>query len=589
MTKKHYKQQAWNLSALLPGVSGAEVENGLKEFETAVLEIEAMRPLLTPEISKDDFQKLLKLKEEISFVSRRLGSYGHLRFAGDTQDQEALAFMGKMEQILTDGSNRILFVNLWWKSLEDTDAEKLIELSGDLRYYLEQQRSFKDHTLKESEEQIVNLKDVNGISALNTIYDMITNKYQFDFEVDGEKKQLTRDELAGFVRHPSPDVREAAYKELYRVYKDDSQVLSQIYIHTVRDWNSENLKLRNFASPISVRNLSNDIPDDVVDTMLKVCEEEAYIFQDYFKKKAGWLKSGEKLRRYDLYAPLKQHSDKKIDYSKAADMVLESFNEFSPEFAAKAKKVLDDEHIDSEVRKGKRGGAFCAGVFPGVSPWVLANYSGEPRQVATLAHELGHAVHALMAEDHSILTFHSCLPLAETASVFSEMLLTDRLLAEETNPEVVRDLLASAVDDAYATVLRQSYFVLFERDAHRMIAEGKTMNELNEHYLKTLRQQFGDSVEVSEDFMYEWICIPHIYHSPFYCYAYSFGLLLSLSLYQRYKEVGKEFVPSFLKILSYGGSAAPEHILKEAGIDMHDPEFWRNGFTAIKDMIARLD
>jgi oligoendopeptidase F len=270
-------------------------------------------------------------------------------------------------------------------------------------------------------------------------------------------------------------------------------------------------------------------------------------------------------------------------------MVLDSFNQFSPKVAQQAQRVFDDGHIDAEIRPRKRGGAFCAGILPGLSPWVLINYTGEPRQVATLAHELGHAIHALLAADHSVLTFHSSLPLAETASVFSEMLLTDRLLAEETDLIVRRNLLAEAVDDAYATVLRQAYFVLFERDAHRLVAEGKMMDELNEHYFNQLRQQFGDAVELSEDFQREWICIPHIYHTPFYCYAYSFGQLLALSLYQRYKEEGQSFVPNLVKILAYGGSASPQHILSEAGIDMADPDFWRSGFKVVERMIDELD
>jgi oligoendopeptidase F len=245
--------------------------------------------------------------------------------------------------------------------------------------------------------------------------------------------------------------------------------------------------------------------------------------------------------------------------------------------------------IDSEIRPNKRGGAFCFGVLPGLSPWVLMNYTGEPRQVATLAHELGHGIHALLAADHSILTFHSTLPLAETASVFSEMLLTDRILSQEEDPAVRRALLAEAIDDIYATVLRQAFFVIFEREAHRIIPSGTTTDELSNAYLANLRLQFGDAVEVSDDFQHEWLSIPHIYHTPFYCYAYSFGQLLSLSLYQRYRDQGKDFVPSFLAILAHGGSASPDSILREAGIDMADPEFWRGGFRVIEGMIDELE
>jgi oligoendopeptidase F len=582
-----YPQTRWSLTGLLPAAEGPAVEQAIAELEAATQAIEAVRPQLSPDMSSQNFAQAIKALETFATIAHRLGSYGPLWFSEDTQNQSALAFMGLMEQLLTEAQNRILFFSLWWKALDDEAAERLLAYAGDVRYNLEQNRLFKDHTLAESEEQIINLKDVNGINAMVTLYDMITSKFVFELEVDGEKKELTRDQLMIYVRKPTPEMRAAAYQEQFRVYGREATILAQIYTHRARDWATENLKLRRCTSPIAVRTLINDVPDAVIDTLLDVCTEQAPIFHRYFNLKAGWL-GLPKLRRYDLYAPLNKEASKKIAYGDAVKIVLDSFNEFSPTVAGEAKRVFDDGHIDAEIRPGKRGGAFCAGILPGITPWVLVNYTGEPRQVATLAHELGHAIHATLAAGHSVLTFHSALPLAETASVFSEMLLTDRLLAEESDPQVRRDLLADAVDDAYATILRQAYFVLFERDAHQMVAAGKTMDDLNQHYLDQLKQQFGDAVEMSEDFQQEWICIPHIYHTPFYCYAYSFGQLLALSLYQQYKEQGQSFVPKLLKILAYGGSASPNHILNEAGIDMADPNFWRSGFKVVEGMIDEL-
>lgn len=587
-TNGHYSQTRWTLTNLVSSAESAVVDLLIADLEAATAAIEALRPQLSPDMSGEDFARAIQAVETFAQIAHRLGSYGPLWFSENTQNQAALAFMGRMEQLLTEVQNRTLFFSLWWKGLDNQAADRLLPYAGDARYNLEQDRLFKDHILAESEEKIVNLKDINGISAMVTLYDMITSKFVFELEVEGEKKELTRDELMTYVRNPDPEIRAAAYLEQFRVYGREATVLAQIYTHRVRDWATENLNLRRFASPIAVRNLANDIPDAVVDTLLNVCAEQVPIFQRYFKLKAGWLNLP-KLRRYDLYAPLTKEASKKIAYGGAVEMVLDSFNQFAPQVAQQAQRVFDDGHIDAEIRPGKRGGAFCASILPELTPWVLLNYTGEPRQVATLAHELGHAIHAMLAADHSVLTFHSALPLAETASVFSEMLLTDRLLAEERDPQVRRDLLADAVDDAYATVLRQAYFVLFERDAHRLIAEGKTMDELNQHYLGQLKQQFGEAVEVSDDFMLEWICIPHIYHTPFYCYAYSFGQLLALSLYQQYKEQGQSFVPKLLKILAYGGAASPQHILSEAGIDMADPDFWRSGFKVIEGMIDELE
>ncbi|MCK4449737.1 MAG: oligoendopeptidase F, partial [Anaerolineae bacterium] len=343
----------------------------------------------------------------------------------------------------------------------------------------------------------------------------------------------------------------AAYQELFRVYSDQGTVLAQIYNHLVRDWASENVILRGISSPVAVRNLANDIPDPVVKTLLDVCRENMPIFHRYFRLKARWL-DVERLRRYDVYAPL-QVSDKTYPFPEAVSMVFDSFTQLSPTLVEHARRVFADGHIDSEIRPGKRGGAFCAGMLPGVTPWVLTNYVGKVDDVLTLAHELGHAVHALMAGDHSAFTFHSALPLAETASVFSEMALNDRLLREEDDPAVRRDLLARVLDGAYATIARQAYFVLFELEAHRRAVEGATADDLCALYMDNLHEQFGDAVDASDDFRWEWIAIPHIYSTPFYCYAYSFGHLLVLALYQQYKTEGGSFVPRFLRILAYGG------------------------------------
>ncbi|MCD6290540.1 MAG: oligoendopeptidase F, partial [Anaerolineae bacterium] len=224
-----------------------------------------------------------------------------------------------------------------------------------------------------------------------------------------------------------------------------------------------------------------------------------------------------------------------------------------------------------------------------LTPYVLLNYTGKARDVAIMAHELGHAIHSSLAGHHSVLTFHPSLPLAETASVFGEMLLTDRLLQEEKDAAVRRDLLAAALDDAYATVMRQAYFALFEREAHDLVGQGRTTDELCERYLDNLREQFGDAVEISDEFRWEWVSIPHIYHTPFYVYAYSFGQLLVLALYQRYKEEGDAFKPAYIKILSYGGSESPQRVLSEAGIDITSSAFWQGGFDVISSMIDELE
>jgi oligoendopeptidase F len=441
--------------------------------------------------------------------------------------------------------------------------------------------------LSEAEEKIINIKNVTGANAFNTLYDALTNRYVFKLTVDGQEKEMTRGELMTFVRQHDPDLRAAAYHELYRVYGQDGPILGQIYQTLVRDWRSEQVELRNFYSPISARNLINDIPDGVIDTLLDVAEGNAGVFQRFFQLKARWLKM-ERLRRYDIYAPVAK-SDKTYEFGKATEMVLDSFAQFEPRLASLAEQVFVENHLDSEVRKGKRSGAFCATLSPDLTPWVLVNYQGRPDDVATLAHELGHAIHSLLANHHSAFTQHASLPLAETASTFGEMMLIDRLLSSEADEGVRRDLLFRQVDDAYATVMRQIFFALFERQAHEMVHQGASVDELSAAYLENLQRQFGQVVEVSDEFRWEWVSIPHIYHVPFYVYAYAFGQLLVLALYQQFLAEGEAFKPRYLKILSAGGAEAPAKVLAEAGIDIAQPAFWQGGFDVIKRMIDRLE
>ncbi|MEM7539746.1 MAG: M3 family oligoendopeptidase [Chloroflexota bacterium] len=589
-TPKSYMLSAWDLSELMPDISTQMVNDYLDELETSIQVMESYREHLSVDMHPSDFLGIIKQYEALFEQIYKPMAYGSLWFSADTQSSDALAYQNRMQQMVTEAQNRIMYLSLWWKGLDDADAAKLMPTDpedDDYAHYLRDLRRTKPYILDEKSEQLINIKDTNGINAVTTIYTMLTNRLEFSMEIDGEKKTMTRSDLTQYYYSPKPEMRAAAYQELYRVYGKESSVLAQIYVNRARDWYNENVQLRGYSSPISVRNISNDIPDAAIDVLLEVCRTNAPLFQRYFKLKAKWL-GVDKLRRYDVYAPLAS-SDHTIDYGEAVNLVLETFNGFDTRVARQAERVFADNHIDSEVRKGKRGGAFCATVLPNMTPWVLMNYTGKVRDVATLAHELGHAIHSMMAEEHSVLTQHAALPLAETASVFAEILLTDRLLNEQSDPLVRRELLAAAIDDMYATVMRQAFFVMFERDAHAAIMQNSSADELHELYLNNLREQFGDSMELSEEFKYEWVSIPHIYQTPFYCYAYSFGQLLVLALYRRYQEQGDAFKPGYLKMLAYGGSARPEQILEEAGIDITDSNFWQGGFDVIRDMIDEAE
>ncbi len=584
-----YKLSRWSLDDLFPGMKSPELENAFDQVDEQVTAFEGVRGTLRgrADMPADEFLHIVQTSEAFTRIVHKLDAFAGLAFAADTQDQAALTLQARVQQFMADMANRTLFFSLWWKELDDANAQRLMDASGDYRYYLEEMRHFKPHTLTEPEEKIINIKDVTGSSALVNLYDSITNRYIFKLKVDGKTKELTRGELMNYAYSPDPKMRAAAYKEQFRVYGNDGPVLGQMYQTRVRDWYNEGITLRKFKTPNSVRNLMNDIPDEAVDALLDVAKQNAPVFQRFFKLKAKHL-GMKKLRRYDIYAPLAA-SSKKYPYPKAAEMVLDSFRAFLPEFATLAQRVFDENHLDSEVRKGKQGGAFCASIVPEMTPYVKVNYQGNAREVATLAHELGHAIHAMLASHHTTFTFHSSLPLAETASTFGEMMLIDRMLAEEKNKSVRRDILFRQVDDSYATIGRQAWFAMFERAAHEMIMKNASVDEVSKMYFDNLREQFGDSLDLSEDFKWEWVAIPHFYHTPFYVYAYSFGKLLVLSLYKQFKAEGESFKPRYRKILAAGGSEAPAKILADAGIDIRSAKFWQGGFDVIKEQVEELE
>ncbi|MEA2693827.1 MAG: oligoendopeptidase [Acidobacteriota bacterium] len=590
---KSYQLSRWDLSELLPKTTPEVVASRIAALEAEVATFEARRASLEPGMDPGLFLAAVRQYEAILQGMNEISGFASLWFYEDTGNTEALTFQNRVRQLTTAAFNRILFWSLWWKDLDDAEAAALLPAdptdpgTADYRHFLLDLRRMKPYSLDERSEQIINIKDDNGISAVTTLYSMLTNRLEFTLAVDGEEKRLTRDALLAYAFSPRADLREATYHELYRAYEAEAPVLGQIYVNRVRDWYNECVGLRGYRSPIAVRNIDNDVPDSAVSALLEVTRANTPLFQRYFRLKAGWL-GMERLRRYDIYAPLAA-SDRAVPYGEAVQQVLDTFHDFHPLFARQAERVFAEGHIDSELRRGKRSGAFCSTVAPRFTPWVLVNYAGKVRDVATLAHELGHAVHSMLAERHSYLTQHSSLPLAETASVFGEMLMTDRLLRDERDPLTRREILATAVDDVYATVLRQSYFVLFETEAHAAILAGKSMEDLNGLYMEMLREQFGDSVSVAPEFQYEWLCIPHLYNTPFYCYAYSFGQLLVLALYRRFQEEGESFKPGYLKLLSYGGSARPQQILAEMGIDITDPAFWQSGFDLVRERIDELE
>lgn len=583
-----FKPGKWNLNELVTDPYSPSFKGRLQEIESKVKEFEKNKKNLVSNISEKKFMAMLHTLEEISEKFGIVSGYASLEYSSDTQSDKITSLLTKMRQFGAEIDNRTLFFDQWWKKqLDEKNAQRLMRHTGELHEFLRHKRTLARYSLSEPEEKIINTLDVTGHSALVKLYDKITNAFQFTVKIDGKTRIYTREELAQLVRSPKAKTREIAYKSLLSQFDKNKGVLGEIYQNIVLNWKNECIQIRGYTSPISVRNIGNDVDDKTVKSLISVCRNNSDVFRKFFSLKGRILKV-KKLRRYDLYAPIQKKEEKKYTYDKAVRIVLQTLDSFNPTLGEFAKRVFTEDHVDSQIRTGKRSGAFCSTIAPKITPFVLLNFKGRTNDVFTMAHELGHAIHSIAASDKSIFIQEAPLPLAETASTFSEMLLFDRILNQVSDEEQQANLVEH-IDDLYATVGRQAYFTIFEIDAHQKIGESATVQEISEEYMKTLKEQFGTSLSISPDFAVEWTCIPHFFHSPFYCYSYSFGNLLSLSLFQRYRKEGKSFASTYVKILAAGGAQKPEELLKEYDIDISSEKFWQEGFDYIKSQTRRLE
>jgi oligoendopeptidase F len=590
------KVGAWNLDDLVKDPNGKEFQELLKCIKKDAADFENRCKDLHDDMSISDFENLLHFIENITERINIVSGYAQLRYSADTSSNEAASLVTKMDLLESDVANKLISFDLWFKKgINEENARRLIESAPfEYREYLKHKRLLARHTLTEPEEKIISTLEVTGTNALIKIYDRMTSGFEFLMTTKRgnrivKKKFSNKEKMLSLIRGPKPEERKAAYKSLLQVFKKNSGVLGEIYLNRVIEWRDEYMDLRGFRSPISVRNVYNNLDDITVDTLLAVCRRNSGVFHEYFTEKAKML-GVKKLQRYHLYAPLslKSRYQRRFTYDKAAGIVLKTFEDFNPQFREFAERVFNEQHIDSEIRKNKQGGAFCSTIIPKKTPYVLLNFDGKSRDVSTMAHEFGHAIHSLAASDKPISVSHAPLPLAETASVFAETLLNDKLSKNLTGKER-KLLLAEQIDDMYATIMRQAYFTLFEIDAHKMIAEqNATIDEVSELYFNNLNEQLGNSIDISLDFKWEWLYIPHFYHTPFYCYAYSFGNLLVMSLYQQLEIEGSSLIPRYLKILSAGGSRKPEELLQESGINISHHEFWQQGFDLVAEKIREF-
>lgn len=570
---------SWDLS----GLPGKEVApQRTRDLKSLVCQFAKSKSRLKPSISHAEFARIVDKGEKIYEKLSELDAHASLSYAANTQSEQNASRVAALSRLAAGVENEMLFFGQWWKrELDERNAKRLIKGIGERGAHFEHMRRTAKYSLPEPQEKIINIMDVTGSSALVRVYDTITS----GFEYRVGSKRMGREELVGLVRSCRAQARRSAYKELLSKFTANKAVLGDIYTSVVSEWNSIDVRLRGHDSAISVRNASNDIKDKTVSALLEACKKNAHVFQKYFAAKAKALGS-KKLSRYDLYAPVARQS-KSYTYSSALKTVLGSMTEFDPKMADMAHSIADKCHIDHAVRRGKRDGAFCSTVSPRHLPYVLLSFTGTTEDVFTLSHELGHAVHSVAASSKSILVQHASFPVSETASTFSEMLLYDSMMKAAPQKQR-RAMLHSKLDSLYASIGRQAFFTIFEIEAHKLIAKGASATEISDAYMKTLRTQFGHAVDITDDFANEWVAIPHFYHTPFYCYAYSFGNLMALSLFSRSKREGAKFSQTYLDILAAGGSKKPEDLMASHGFDITKTSFWQEGFDFVDSQVRTL-
>ncbi len=566
----------WNLSQLLDGKTPQEMLTAVQEQARTIADYRSRINTIGPE----DFSTLVSAYESYSELQARIYCYAKMSIDTDVQNGEKSAFLKRVNKVVSEADTEIIFFTNWWKQLEDEKAEELLDTLPRSRHYFSHLREFKPHTLSESEEKIITLNRVTGREAHIQLYDKIDTGIKYDW--DG--KVVSEEDIRSKFKDADPEVRKKAYTVYYKSRANSEELLSELYQYVVLDHENER-KLRNFLASFSEWNLANEIPDEVVDAHLEACRESSDIWRRYFQLKGKML--GIDFTRFDIYAPL-EREEVDIPYEKAVEMTLEALGRFSPKLRKAAEEIYAGDFVHAMPIAGmKRGGAYCWGMTPNLPAFLLYNYTNKLDDVMTVAHETGHGVHHQLGRPLGPLEFGHVMPVAETASVFSEMLMTDMLL--EQRPDLKKSILVDKLADMYATIGRQSAFVRFEKEAHRIIVEGGDTKSLSDAYMENLKEQFGD-IPVDEMFRSEWLAIGHFIHFPFYCYAYSFGNLLTLALYDQFKKEGESFIPKYERFLEAGQSMDPIRMTHDIlGVDISKKEFWLQGMNVVRKMVDDLE
>jgi oligoendopeptidase F len=582
----------WNLADLYSGIGDPAIKRDLDRVDADCVAFEEaykgkLAEMASASAPGAGLAEAVRRYEAIDDLMGRLGSYAGLVHAGDTVDPARTKFYGDVQERLTAASTHLLFFTLELNRIDDAllEAAMADPALGHYRPWLDDVRRYKPYQLEDRVEQLFHEKSVTAYSAWNRLFDAgIAN---LRFKVRG--KSLAIEPTLNLLQDRAAEKRKAAAQALAHTFKQNVQQFALVTNTLAKDKEISD-RWRGFTDVADARHLDNRVEREVVDALVAAVRA-AYprLSHRYYALKAKWF-GKKKLPHWDRNAPLPQVAQRTVGWDEAKDTVLTAYGAFSPKMAAIAERFFDRRWIDAPVRPGKSPGAFAHPTVPSAHPYVLLNYQGKPRDVMTLAHELGHGVHQVLAAPNGALMAPTPLTLAETASVFGEMLTFRKLLANTSGKKERKAMLAAKVEDMINTVVRQIAFYTFERAVHTERRDGElTAARIGELWLSVQSESLGPAIELKPGYETFWAYIPHFIHSPFYVYAYAFGDCLVNSLYAVYEHAADGFAERYLAMLSAGGTKHYSELLKPFGLDAHDPKFWQGGLSVIEGMIEELE
>jgi oligoendopeptidase F len=583
------EQAAWDLEPLVEGEGAEGVERRLKE---ALERAEGFAERYAARLEQLDGAGLAEAMAELGAIHELLGRAGYyaaLRFSTDTAEPANGALLQRVQEQETQIQTKLLFFELEWAALSDERADQLLAGEG-LEFcaqHLRNVRRYREHLLSEAEEKILAEKSLTGAGAWTRLFEELTSAITVQLDgPDGE--QVALDVALSRMSISDRETRRGTAEAVTAALAPGLRTRAFLFNTLLADKATDD-RLRRYPHWLAARNLANEASDESVAALIEAVRGRYEIARRWYRLKAKLL-GVERLADYDRMAAVTEDVVS-YPFAQAREVVLDCYSSFSPELGALAKRFFDERRIDAPVRPAKRGGAFCASAVPSVFPYVLLNYTSRRRDVLTLAHELGHGVHFALAARQGIFHQHTPLTLAETASVFGETVVFGRLLEEDSSPASRLALLAENLEDTIATVFRQVAMNSFEDLVHNARrSEGElSVERFGELWAESQEEMLGDSVEVTEGYRSWWSYIPHFIGSPGYVYAYAYGQLLALSVYQRYEQTGPELVPRYLELLAAGGSRNPEQLGAIVGIDLADPGFWEAGLDLVEAQLTEAE